>query len=261
MLLIVAAACVLSLVAVGFFNFGWASAGSHDVDATTFGIEQQSSQKKPDGSEVSPATVDDKSDADVLPVQDISDSASLQVASSRDVSAGVQEIAEEEEAARIAAEEAARAAEEAAIQRAADNRAAYLNTFGDLPAGDVDFSIGEEAFVAEWTERINNYLFGSPLAGHGETFARAAWEHGIDPRWSPAISNTESTKGRVCFKQNNAWGWDQTNWPDWDQAINAHVAGLARGYGFTISYSYAQRYCPPNYDNWYRDTLNQMTLI
>ena len=53
----------------------------------------------------------------------------------------------------------------------------------------------------------------------------------------------------------------QTNWSDWDTAIRAHVAGLARGYGFTISYSYAMRYCPPNYDNWYRDTLNQMQLI
>ena len=259
--LLIAVACVLSLVAVGFFNFGWASAGSHSTDATTFGLQQQSSQKKPDVVEVSPETVDDKSDADVLAVDDISEGASLEVASSRDVSAGVQEIAEEEEAARIAAEEAARAAEQEAIQRADATRAEYLNTFGSLPAGDVDFSVGEEAFIAEWSERIDNYLFGSPLAGYGETFARAAWENGIDPRWSPAISNTESTKGRVCFKQNNAWGWDQTNWASWDQAINAHVAGLARGYGFTISYSYAQRYCPPNYDNWYRDTLNQMTLI
>ena len=128
-------------------------------------------------------------------------------------------------------------------------------------AGDVDFSIGREAFIEEWSARINDYLFGSPLSGYGETFAEAAWEAGIDPRWSPAISNTESTKGRVCFKSHNAWGWDQTNWPDWDTAIRSHVAGLARGYGFTISYSYAMRYCPPNYDNWYRDTLNQMQLI
>ena len=67
----------------------------------------------------------------------------------------------------------------------------------------------------------------------------------------------------MCIRDrsHNAWGWDQTNWPDWDTAIRSHVAGLARGYGFTISYSYAMRYCPPNYDNWYRDTLNQMQLI
>lgn len=254
------AACVLSMAAVGFLGFDWASAGSSDANATTFGLDRLSSENRPDG-EVSPDTVQDKSAAEMLAVQDVDESASLQTASSRDVSAGVEEIAAEEEAARIAAEEEARAAEERAIARADATRSKYYATFGSLPAGDVDFSMGREAFIAEWTERIDNYLFGSPLAGHGSTFAEAAWEAGIDPRWSPAISNTESTKGRVCFKSHNAWGWDQTNWPDWDTAIRAHVAGLARGYGFTISYSYAQRYCPPNYDNWYRDTLNQMSLI
>ena len=246
-----AAACVLSVLAVGFLGFGWASAGSHDTNATTFGLERMSSENRPEG-EVSPETVQDKSNADMLAVEDVAEAASLQTASSRDVSAGIDEIAAEEEA---------RAAEQRAIARADATRSEYYATFGSLPAGDVDFSVGREAFIAEWTERIDNYLFGSPLAGHGSTFAEAAWEAGIDPRWSPAISNTESTKGRVCFKSHNAWGWDQTHWPDWDTAIRAHVAGLARGYGFTISYSYAMRYCPPNYDNWYRDTLGQMQQI
>ena len=258
--LTMAAACVLSLLAVGFINFDWASAGSHDATTTSFGLEHQSAENTANA-DVSPATVDDKSDAEVLAVDDVAEGASLATASSRDVSAGIDEIAAEEEAARIAAEEEARRAEEAAIARADATRSEYYATYGSLPAGDVDFSVGREAFIAEWTERIDNYLAGSPLAGHGSTFAEAAWEAGIDPRWSPAISNTESTKGRVCFKSFNAWGWDQTNWPDWDTAIWAHVSGLARGYGFTISYAYAQRYCPPNYDNWYRDTLGQMSLI
>ena len=223
------ALCVLPMLAVGFLDAGWASAGSHDMGATTFGLARQSAEN-PSASDVSPDTVQDKSDADVLAVEDV-------------------------------AEEAARVAEQEAIDRADATRSRYYATFGSLPAGDVDFSIGREAFIEEWSARINDYLFGSPLSGHGETFAEAAWEAGIDPRWSPAISNTESTKGRVCFKSHNAWGWDQTNWSDWDTAIRAHVAGLARGYGFTISYSYAMRYCPPNYDNWYRDTLNQMQLI
>ena len=227
------ALCVLPMLAVGFLDAGWASAGSHDMGATTFGLARQSAEN-PSASDVSPDTVQDKSDADVLAV---------------------------EEAARLAAEEAARVAEQEAIDRADATRSRYYATFGSLPAGDVDFSIGREAFIEEWSARINDYLFGSPLSGYGETFAEAAWEAGIDPRWSPAISNTESTKGRVCFKSHNAWGWDQTNWPDWDTSIRSHVAGLARGYGFTISYSYAMRYCPPNYDNWYRDTLNQMQLI
>ena len=254
------ALCVLPMLAVGFLDAGWASAGSHDMGATTFGLARQSAEN-PNASDVSPDTVQDKSDADVLAVEDVAEEAALKTASSRDVSAGVQEIADEEGAARLAAEEAARVAEQEAIDRADATRSRYYATFGSLPAGDVDFSIGREAFIEEWSARINDYLFGSPLSGYGETFAEAAWEAGIDPRWSPAISNTESTKGRVCFKSHNAWGWDQTNWPDWDTAIRSHVAGLARGYGFTISYSYAMRYGPPNYDNWYRDTLNQMQLI
>ena len=254
------ALCVLPMLAVGFLDAGWASAGSHDMGATTFGLARQSAEN-PSASDVSPDTVQDKSDADVLAVEDVAEEAALKTASSRDVSAGVQEIADEEEAARLAAEEAARVAEQEAIDRADATRSRYYATFGSLPAGDVDFSIGREAFIEEWSARINDYLFGSPLSGYGETFAEAAWEAGIDPRWSPAISNTESTKGRVCFKSHNVWGWDQTNWPDWDTAIRSHVAGLARGYGFAISYSYAMRYCPPNYDNWYRDTLNQMQLI
>lgn len=257
--LAVAGVCLLSTLAVGFLGFDWASAGAQGADANTFGIDRQS-QESP-SNDVSPQTVDDKSDADVLAVEDISESAALQVASSRDVSAGVQEIAEEEEAARIAAEEAARVAEQRAMARADEARSRYYTNFGSLPAGDVDFSIGREAFIEKWSKRINDYLAGSPLAGYGETFAEAAWDNGVDPRWSPAISNTESTKGRVCFKYHNAWGWDQTSWSDWDTAIRSHVAGLASGYGFTISYAYAKRYCPPNCDNWYRDTLAQMRII
>ena len=126
---------------------------------------------------------------------------------------------------------------------------------------EVDWSCGKDAFISEWTNRINNYLAGSPLAGQGETFATAAWENGVDPRWSPAISNTESTKGTNCFLPHNAWGWGSTGWSSWEEAINAHVAGLAKGYGYTISYSNAQKYCPPNYDNWFRDTLREMSKI
>lgn len=259
-ILAMAALCILPMVGVGFVGFDWASAGAQDRNATTFGLSEQSTEART-LPEVSPETVQDKSDAELLAVTDVSEEASLQTAASRDVSAGVQEIADEQEAARIAAEQAAQVAEQQAIDRADAARSLYYTNFGYLPAGDVDFSVGREAFIAEWSERINDYLAGSPLAGHGDTFAEAAWDAGVDPRWSPAISNTESTKGRVCFKVHNAWGWDQTSWSDWDSAIRAHVAGLGRCYGFTISYSYAMRYCPPNYDNWYRDTLNQMTLI
>lgn len=127
--------------------------------------------------------------------------------------------------------------------------------------GGVDWSSDKTAFVAEWSARIDAYLAGSPLAGTGSIFAEAAYDYGVDPRWSPAISNTESSKGAVCFKPHNAWGWGSSSWSSWDEAIRAHVAGLAAGYGYTISLSAAQKYCPPNAAHWYTATANQMNMI
>lgn len=129
----------------------------------------------------------------------------------------------------------------------------------DLPV--VDWSVGKEAFMAEWTARIDSYLGDSPLGGYGAVFAEAAWDNGVDPRWSPAISTTESGKGLVCFRPCNAWGWGNTGWSDWDTAIRAHVAGLAAGYGYSITPSAAQVYCPPTWESWYSKTFEQMTLI
>lgn len=191
---------------------------------------------------------------------DLSHTSALGEAPQRDVSAGVAEIAAEEEAARIAAEQAARDAEARCIAQAQAAQAASAAN-GGVGVYAVDFSVGREAFIAEWTARIDDYLAGSPLAGYGATFAEAAWENGVDPRWSPAISNTESTKGRNCFAWHNAWGWTGGAWPSWDAAIRAHVRGLAEVYGYTLSLANAQRYCPPNSANWYRDTLNEISKI
>lgn len=191
---------------------------------------------------------------------DLNATATLSQVSRRDVSSGVSEIAAEEEAARIAAEEAARDRDVQTLQRVQEAQAQSAAN-GGQGVYAVDWSVGHDAFVAEWSKRIDAYLEGSPLAGYGATFAEAAWENGVDPRWSPAISNTESTKGRNCFAWHNAWGWTNGSWSSWETAINAHVKGLANIYGYTISYGNACRYCPPNKDNWYRDTLNEMSKI
>ena len=117
-----------------------------------------------------------------------------------------------------------------------------------------------EAFVNSWASRIDNYLAGSPLGGHGRTFAEAAWDYGVDPRWSPAISCIESSKGAVCFLPHNAWGWGSVSWPDWDTAIRSHVAGLSAGYGYTISLEAAKKYCDDGTD-WYGAVLGEMNSI
>lgn len=195
----------------------------------------------------------------------------LAVTAPRDLNAGMRMIDDMERAEqeRIAAENAA-ALERMAAEKAKQGVATSPETVsGKAPAPElveyslpvVDWSVGKDAFIAEWSGRIDNYLAGSPLEGYGQVFAEAAWDNGVDPRWSPAISNTESSKGAVCFRPCNAWGWGDAGWGDWDTAIRSHVAGLAAGYGYSITVDAAQVYCPPNWEEWYNKTLGQMASI
>ena len=150
-------------------------------------------------------------------------------------------------------------------QRKADMVAnAHLNPDG------ADWNAGEEAFVAAWAPRIDAFLGSSPMQGQGAAFAKAAWACHIDPRFSPAISTIESGKGRVCIRPYNAWGWGAADsnprglakeWSSWEEAINAHVSGLARGYGYTVSTEGAQKYCPYNWEEWYATTVSEMNSI
>ena len=119
----------------------------------------------------------------------------------------------------------------------------------------------KSAFVAQWAPRIDGYLSGSALAGTGEIFASAAWDYGVDPRWSPAISAVESSKGGACFQPYNAWGWGSASWGSWEEAINAHVGGLARGYGYTLTEDAARRYCPSGWQHWYDRCAAEMSSI
>ena len=129
------------------------------------------------------------------------------------------------------------------------------------PSNSVDWSDGKSAFVSKWSGRIDAYLSGSPLAGYGSTFAEAAWEYGVDPRFSPAISAVESTKGAYCFRPHNAWGWGSSSWGSWEEAIWAHVAGLASGYDGYLTYSGAAKYNPANPNGWYSAVQANMNQI
>ncbi len=116
------------------------------------------------------------------------------------------------------------------------------------PAPTVD---SREQYISTWAARIDAFNAGWPLAGYGRTFAEAAYDYGVDPRWSPAIARLESSSGTYCFASHNAWGWGDVDWPDWDTAIRSHVRGLASGYGYTLTWDAAQTYCPPNASYWY----------
>lgn len=237
-------------------SLSFATAGDSPESAELFGI----------GSSVSSTSTP------VYTVSEVSSAASetsvLTTVASRDISKGIKVVDAKLEAKRKAAEEAARKEEQARIEasrkvkaeqaarNAADGASAEL---ASLP--DVDWECGKKAFIEEWTKRIDAYLAGSPLAGYGKTFATAAWNNNVDPRWSPAISNTESGKGSSCFRSYNAWGWGQGGWSSWEEGINAHVAGLAAGYGYSITLGAASKYCPPTYTEWFHETLNQMKQI
>lgn len=234
-------ACMI-LVVAGCFGIGFASAGNIAGDAANLSMGTNTNV---------PLTISSAKDS--------SEEFILEVSASRDLSGAIAQVQQEEEMARIAAEQAAKEAEAAAIRKAQEAQSA--SSAASSYIGAVDFSVGKDAFIAEWTARIDAYLAGSPLAGYGFAFADAAWQHGVDPRWSPAISNTESTKGANCFAPHNAWGWTGGSWGDWNTAIYAHVAGLSSIYGHTISYANAKKYCPPNYDHWYRATMSEMAKI
>ena len=174
-----------------------------------------------------------------------------------------EEVAHEAaEEARAIAEEQGATEEEAQAQadEAAANAASKV-TAETVANGDVDWSVDKETFVNEWGDRIDEYLEGSPMEGQGANFASSAWDYGVDPRWSPAIANTESTKGEYTFADHNAWGWGSSSWDNWEDAIDDHVKGLADGYGSTISQESAEKYCPPDSESWYSDTLSEMNSI
>lgn len=184
--------------------------------------------------------------------------------------AAAAQAAQAQASAATAATESADSANNTAGQQATSSdssTAANTNTSTateevSTPTADgADWSSDKSSFVSSWGARINNYLAGSNLAGTGTIFAEAAWDYGVDPRWSPAIAYAESGLGAACFRPHNAWGWGSSSWSSWDEAIRAHVAGLGRGYGYTISVSAAQKYCPPNWSHWYNVVSAQMERI
>lgn len=181
--------------------------------------------------------------------------------------------AAKEKAQREAEEKAAaEAAEAQAALEAAQNQQLESEKNGQAPeelpinpnppkSDNADWSQDKQTFVDSWASRIDAYMAGYPLAGYGKVFAEAAYDYGVDPRFSPAISCVESTKGKFCFKPHNAWGWGGVSWDSWDEAIRSHVRGLSRGYGYTLTIAAAQKYCPPTWERWYEAVSAQMNLI
>lgn len=184
--------------------------------------------------------------------------------------------AEKENAEELAKIEADKAAATAKVsgegvsgtntESTATDKNATINTSPTTPSAPATST--KDAFIAQWTSRINNYLAGSPMAGTGAAFAEAAWNTGVDPRWSPAIAAIESTKGLYVPYGNshNAWGWTSGSggfrrFGSWSEGIYAHVSYLGSTYGASLTPSAAKKYCPPTWQDWYNKVAAQMNRI
>ncbi len=154
------------------------------------------------------------------------------------------------------------AAAEAQSKVAAAEAAQEAGGGGGSSSGNVDWSSDKTAFVNEWASRIDSYLSGSPTAGTGKYYAAAAWDNGVDPRWAPAISCIESTKGAYCFRSHNAWGYGSSGFSSWEEGINTVVRGLGSSlYGGHLTQEAARTYCPPTWQDWYANVSSEMSKI
>lgn len=171
--------------------------------------------------------------------------------------------AEEAAAARKAAEEKIAAATTRKAKKKAQAEAKKEeSSSSNASVSNVDWSSDKAAFVNKWAPRINSYLSGSPTAGTGKVYAAAAWDYGVDPRWAPAISLVESSKGAVCFASHNAWGYGGSGFSSWTEGINTIVRALGSSlYGGALTKAAAQTYCPPNWQHWYSTCASEMAKI
>ena len=181
--------------------------------------------------------------------------------------------AAQERAAAVQAEEARAAAEAAAAaKKAASSKAEKEQAKKEAEQAskdsqnasisNVNWSASKQAFVNKWAPRINSYLSGSPTAGTGKAYAAAAWDYGVDPRWAPAISFVESSKGANCFASYNAWGYGGRSFSSWSDGIYTVVAALGSDlYGGALTQAAAKIYCPPSWQHWYSSCAREMGKI
>ena len=169
---------------------------------------------------------------------------------------------EAEEAKKAAEEKIAAANSKAAKKKAQSEAKKDQSSSNNASVDNVDWSADKTAFVKKWASRIDSYLSGSPTAGCGKAYAAAAWEYGVDPRWAPAISLVESSKGAACFASHNAWGYGGSGFSSWTEGINTVVAALGSSlYGGALTKAAAQTYCPPNWQEWYSTCASEMAKI
>lgn len=107
-------------------------------------------------------------------------------------------------------------------------------------------------------QAIDFYLLehGSPMTGYGQTFVKAGKTCGVDPALVVAIAGKESFWGKYCFLPYNAWGWGNSSWSSWEEAIENYTYFLGEEYiakGLDTPGEMMPIYCPPSNGSWQKD--------
>src|SRR3990172_8660522 len=87
-------------------------------------------------------------------------------------------------------------------------------------------------------KKINLYFKrrGLPLAGFGKKMVEEAIKNDIDWRMMPAIAMRESTGGKFMFASNNPFGWGESSFKNFDEAIETIAKNLGGKNHKTASY-------------------------
>jgi hypothetical protein len=150
---------------------------------------------------------------------------------------------------------------------AIDTSGVTVTFLGDdeAPDGDVQPATYATADGDEISaERIHAFLDGrnAPMAELADEILEAGITHDVDPRVIVGIAIAESNAGeRLPAGSHNAWGWGGSgrfglaHWDSWDQALDTYAERLGALYDTdNVDRSFAQTYCPPNWQ-WWLDTV------
>ena len=113
-------------------------------------------------------------------------------------------------------------------------------------------------------DRVRAFLDGrdAPMADQAEAIVAAGITHDVDPRLVVGIAIAESNAGeRLPVGSHNAWGWGGSgkfglaHWSSWDEALDTYTERLGALYDTEdVGRSFAETYCPPNWQ-WWLDTV------
>jgi len=147
-----------------------------------------------------------------------------------------------------------------------DGTAEMIQTMHDLHSWAIEEIQAQEAERQRLVKanKIDRYFAsrGSPMNGLGIYFVRSAERYAINPYLAPAISESESSCGLVCFAPFNFWGGlaYRSGFGSWEESIDTLLNWLNRYFGSPQSAWDCPGYCVPS-DPWRSNTQGVLDAI